>query len=100
MNKAMKKRLELVENQFACLPIPPKVAKAAFDVFCATGELPEDSRLAHSVVKRAKAGFDCVYDGGSPTWRDRSKQGSLPSLAPRIRSWMSCTARPCSQMAS
>jgi hypothetical protein len=63
MNKATKKRMSKVEEQFASVPIPPKVVKAAFEKFRSTGELPEDVPLAYLVIDTAKRG-ECVYGPG------------------------------------
>ena len=62
MKKLLKKRLTEIENHFATVPIHFTVVKAAFEEFRRSGELPEDQRLAYAVVKRARAGYDCVYD--------------------------------------
>lgn len=64
MNKALKKRVQQVERHFAAAPIPPKIVKAALEHFRATGELPDEIPLAWLVVRRAKAGYDCIYGPG------------------------------------
>lgn len=62
MNRSTKRRLLLVEAQFAAVPIAPQVVRAAFETFRKTGELPEDGRIVRSVLRRAKAGYDCIHD--------------------------------------
>ena len=72
MSKTLKNRLQHAERQLDAVPVRPAVARAAFERFRSTGDLPQDQRIAWLVVQRARAGYDCFYDDRIQFDRQRS----------------------------
>ncbi len=56
MKKSNRQRIGEIERRIGAIPIPVAVVRSAFDVFKSTGELPDDIRLAHAVIRRCKRG--------------------------------------------
>jgi hypothetical protein len=56
MTKIQTRRLDALEKKLLSIPIPPTAVRSAYGVFRATGVLPDDVRLAHAVIQRAKCG--------------------------------------------
>lgn len=54
------RRLEDVSRAIGSRPIPVALARAAFEHFKATGELPDDQRVAATVAQRVKLGFEAA----------------------------------------
>ena len=71
MTKPNLKRLAELEQTIHSIPIPVAVVRKAFEVFKTTGELPDDIRLAHTVIRRCKRGaamsdlYDSTADWGT-----------------------------------
>jgi hypothetical protein len=68
-SKATRKRLAKVACVLGAMPVPPGLAKAAFETFKATGQLPEDIRVATAVVGRVRCGYDSTWcPDGTLNW--------------------------------
>jgi hypothetical protein len=68
MRSNTKKRLALVEQAIGQVPIPTDIQRAAFDTFKETGVLPEDDRVATTVVARVRSGSDWMDGWGKVDW--------------------------------
>lgn len=58
MRANTKKRLALVQQVIGHAPIPTALQRDAFEKFRETGELPDDDRVAMTVVARVQRGYD------------------------------------------
>lgn len=83
MNRTNRRRLNKLTREVAVMPIAPEAEDAAFERFCATGELPDQKRLAAAVCKRALSWETDQEALGAPDWQ--ASLVRLRELATRLR---------------
>jgi hypothetical protein len=82
VHRLFQKRVDAVQQILGTQPVPLDVERQAFGVFCETGELPDDDRVALAVVHRTIRGYELIPDDGTRWTREAMLRAAIRAPAP------------------